>query len=496
MQLPAFERDAERLLSGLARAWYLHLSGLEAELPLREVYGRFTEEPWHEVYGQLHDLPLDPRQLNPLLDLAVSFHVEGWTARATARFFEAEAATTVTWRDERIPLRMIPLRLAHEPDRERRHEIEEAAREEREKLQPLRLDQLLGRRAAFEELHAGDELSVRAALRGLDLDALSELARYILDATAELYADALRDQLVHQQLDGADAWEGDLLWILRGAEYDRAYASQRLMPALLRTLGQFGIRLDDQSAIRLDRDARPLKTPEAFCAPLALPDEVIAVTTPFGGRLDFADLFEQVAIAERHAHADRTQPLALRRLGDPAVIRAYGLLFRRLTGDPAWLATRLEADATRDEMRIGAFEHLYALRRAAVEWLHARELPIAEATDDEPEAFAEQHADQYSERMSEALGLRVFPVGYLDTVCDPLRGPDFLRAALFAHQFRTFLAAEYDETWFESERAGRFLVDRWREGQRYTAEEMAQYLGFAGLDPRPLVDDLKGALVG
>ena len=98
--------------------------------------------------------------------------------------------------------------------------------------------------------------------------------------------------------------------------------------------------------------------------------------------------------------------------------------------------------------------------------------------------------------MSEALGLRTFPVGYLDWVGDPLRGPDFLRAALFAHQLRTFLAAEYDETWFESERAGRFVVDRWREGQRYTAEEMARFLGFAGLDPRPLVEDLKAALVG
>lgn len=492
MQLPAFERDAERLLSGLARAWYLHLSGLEAALPLLEIYGRYTEEPWHELYGQLHDLPLDPRQLNPLLDLAVTFHIESWTARATTRLSETEAASTVAWRDELIPLRMVPLRLAHEPDRERRHEIEELAREEQAALEPLRLDLLRGRRAGFEELHAGDELSVRATGRGLDLDALSELARYLLDATAELYADALRDQLVHHRLDGADAWEGDLLWILRGAEYDRAYPAHRLMPALLRTLGQFGIRLDDQAAIRLDRDARPLKSAEAFTAPLALPDEVIVVTSPIGGRLDFADLFEQAAIAERHAHTDRTQPLALRRLGDPAVLRAYGLLFRRLTGDPAWLATRLEAEATRDEARIAAFEHLHALRRAAAEWLLTRELLTTDAAREEPETFAESYAD----RMSAALGLRVFPTGFLDRAADPLRGPDFLRAALFGHHLRTFLAAEYDETWFESERAGRFLVDRWREGQRYTAEEMAQFLGFAGLDPRPLVADLKATLVG
>ncbi|MDP8922842.1 MAG: hypothetical protein M3O34_08200 [Chloroflexota bacterium] len=488
MQLPTFERDAERLLSGLARAWYLHLSGLDAGLPLGEVFERYAEEPWPEVYGQLHDLPLDAKQLNPLLDLAVSFHVESRTARATTRLYEAEAASTVTWRDEVIPLRAVPLRLAHEPDRERRHEIEELAREERARLDRLQLDRVLGRRAAFDELQAGDELSVRASLRGLDLDALAELSRYLLEATAELYGDALRDQLVHHRLDGADAWEADLLWILRGAEYDHAYPGPRLMPALLRTLGQFGIRLDDQAAIRLDRDARPLKAAEAFCAPIAVPDEVIVVTSPFGGRLDYADLFEQAGVAERHAHVDRTQPLALRRLGDPAVIRAYGLLFRRLTGDPAWLATRLEAEATRDEARLAAFAHLHALRRAAAEWLYTRELLATE----EPDALAERHADL----MSDALGLRSFPVGFLDPAGDPLCGPTFIRAALFAHQLATFLAAEYDETWFASERAGRFLVDRWREGQRYTAEEMARFLGFAGLDPRALVDDLTSALVG
>ena len=492
MQLHAFERDAERLLSGLARAWYDHLSGLDAALPLGEVFGRYEEEPWPEVYGQLHDLPLDPKALNPLLDLAVTLHVESWTARATTRLFESEAAATITWRDEVIPLRAVQLRLAREPDRDRRHEIETLAREVRGSLEPIQYDRLLGRHAAFEELHAGDELSVRATLRGLDLDALSELARYVLDATAELYADALRDQLVHHRLDGADAWEGDLHWVLRGAEYDPAYPAQRLMPALVRTLGQFGIRLDDQAAIRLDRAARPVKRAEPFCAPIAVPDEVVVVTTPFGGRLEYADLFEQVAVAERHAHADRTQPLALRRLGDSAVMRAYGLLLRRLTGDPAWLETRLEAETTRDEARLAAFEHLYHLRRAAAEWLHVRELLGSAAAREEPDTFAEPYAD----RMSEALGPRVFPVGFLDATPDPLRGPDFLRAALFAQHLRTFLAAEYDETWFESERAGRFLVDRWREGQRYTAEEMARFLGFAGLDPRPLIEDLKAALVG
>jgi len=491
VQLASFERDAERLLGILSRVWYLHLSGQDASLPLPEVFGRFTTERWREVFGQLHDLSLDPRQLNPLLDLAATLHIDEWTARATSRLYEAEAASSVVWRDEIIPLRAAPLRIALEFDRGRRHEIEELAREQHADLEPLSMDVLDGRRAGFAELQAGDELTVRASTRAFDVDALSTLARSILDRTAELYADALRDQLVHHRLDGADVWESDLAWILRGSEYDRTYPSHRLMPGLLRTLGQFGIRLDDQSAIRLDRAARPLKVGHAFCAPLSISDEIVAVMTPAGGRLDYADLFEQVGIAERYGHADRTQPLATRRLGDPSVIRAYGLVFRRLTGDPTWLLARLEAEATRDESRVAAFEVLAGLRRDAAEWLYVRELASADLANE-----AEDWSQRYADELSVALGVRVFATGYLDAIRDPLRGLDSIRAALLAKQLTLFLAGEYDETWFESERAGRFIVDRWREGQRYSAEEMARFLGFDGLDAQPLLDELTASLVG
>ena len=67
-------------------------------------------------------------------------------------------------------------------------------------------------------------------------------------------------------------------------------------------------------------------------------------------------------------------------------------------------------------------------------------------------------------------------------------------AALFGAQLGQFLEQEIDEEWYRSARAGRFLIDRWREGQRYTAEELVRFLGFQGLDPSILVADLRAGL--
>jgi len=127
------------------------------------------------------------------------------------------------------------------------------------------------------------------------------------------------------------------------------------------------------------------------------------------------------------------------------------------------------------------------LRRAAVSLLYEAELRAAE----EPDALEERFVDLYGD----ALGIRHFASRFLDGLEQPYEGALWLRTELFAGQLESFLAREYDEDWFRSARAGRFLVDRWREGQRYTAEELARFLGFEGLDVAPLIERLRAAIV-
>jgi hypothetical protein len=159
----------------------------------------------------------------------------------------------------------------------------------------------------------------------------------------------------------------------------------------------------------------------------------------------------------------------------------------RLLERPEWLAMRLEAEATRDAIRLRAFERLYRLRRAAVSHLHE----VAVRSAEEPDALETEYVD----RLNEALMIRPFPEGFLDVTNEPFAGARHLRAALFASQLGQFLEQEFDEEWYRSGRAGRFLTDRWREGQRYTAEELSRFLGFQGLDPSLVVAEIRTGLL-
>jgi hypothetical protein len=53
--------------------------------------------------------------------------------------------------------------------------------------------------------------------------------------------------------------------------------------------------------------------------------------------------------------------------------------------------------------------------------------------------------------------------------------------------------AEYGTRWFASPKAGEFLTNLWSLGQTFNADEVAQRLGYRGLEVEPLVQDLLSA---
>ena len=61
----------------------------------------------------------------------------------------------------------------------------------------------------------------------------------------------------------------------------------RLVPALATRWPGMGIDLDAQTNVHLDTEARELKSPRAFCAPVRVPDEIYLVVLPKGGQDDY-----------------------------------------------------------------------------------------------------------------------------------------------------------------------------------------------------------------
>jgi hypothetical protein len=210
-----------------------------------------------------------------------------------------------------------------------------------------------------------------------------------------------------------------------------------------------------------------------------------------GGHLDYPRTLRGLGTAEAVVHTDRSLPVAERWLGDPTPRLGYGLLFEQLLHERVWLTDRLELTASDDLRVVQHIDWLRRLRGLSAQVQYERRLWAAEP--------GPSLAADYEESLTAATRVRHFPETYLLSVLGmpwtSHAAAVRLRAEVFAAQLRAFLRREFDEEWFRSPRAGRFLVQElWRPGQRHTAEELLGYMGYEAFDPAILWGEIAEVL--
>jgi hypothetical protein len=490
MLLSELERDGARLRSALNREYYLQRAGHKTELELDKVFDDFRHLCDPETFHRVRDLPLEEplgeKYRRFLLDFLASCGLQFTVRRYSAAIASAEASKSITWGERELSYRTVPLISAREPDLERRHELDERWRAAVEELNPLRAERHRAQLAQVADYELGDYVALWDTLRGLQLAALSTQMEALLKTTADLYRDTLRDALAEQRLTFETAWRVDLAHVLRGSDFDDDFPKEQLVPILISTLRGLGFELEDQPNIKLDLEPRPNKSPRAFCAALQIPDDVRLVLQPQGGHQDYATLLHEAGHAEHLGNVDRGLAFAYKWLGDSSVTEGYAFLLNYLVTDRLWLQRQLDFSRLESFRRFALFQKLMMLRRYAAKLLYEQELQRAE----EPAPLAER----YSDLLGHHVQVHYFPEEYLADVDDGFYSAQYLRAWIFEGQLRAYLRNEYDEEWFRAPRAGKFLRDLWREGQKYTADELVQFMGYSQLEPSLMLAEIREAL--
>ena len=237
--------------------------------------------------------------------------------------------------------------------------------------------------------------------------------------------------------------------------------------------------------MRLDVEARPQKSPRAFCAAIVIPGEVMLVINPHGGQDDYAALFHEAGHTEHFAHV---RPLAAVRRARPRRQLRHGGL--RLRHGAPHVRRRLAASSYLDWPDAGEFvafkrfHKLYIVRRYAAKLLYELELHRS----DNPRSKSKRYADL----LTTHLGVRYNPADYLFDVDDGFYCARYLRAWAFEAQLRRHLETDFGEQWFLSVEAGARLKRLWSMGQRRPVEELARETGLRGSGLRaPLFDELR-----
>jgi hypothetical protein len=488
--LDRYRSDAERFLEEIDREYYLHLAGHKPDLSIEPIYERHEDlfgRDAVERVGEARNAASgeDEMRLRYLHQFALDGHLGALTREIEARTADLEASLEIEVAGETIAYRMAPVVQANEPDADRRAEIETARTAVlAERLNPLHLEALESAHSACTDLGWPSYLDAYSDLRGLDLRALSDQLEGFVQATEAGYARTVDPEL--ERTVGAPLAElarSDLARFFRAAHLDGLFPSDRMVPALRRTLAGLGIDLDAQSNVTLDTEARPTKSSRAFCSTPRVPEEVYLVLPPIGGREDYAALFHEAGHAEHYGCTDAGLAFEFRHLGDNAVTESFAFLMEGLTASPEWLERILGVEGAE-----GAIEHARAARLMMLRRYSAKIAYEVELHG--PGVDLRAMPERYSALLGERIGVPWPQETWLSDVDPSFYVACYLRAWALEGDWRRELAGRFGDAWFESGEAGSRLRGLWAQGQRREAETLLAEATGGSLDFGRLASEL------
>lgn len=481
-----FTERAENFLTDLMREHYQVGAGLKETLELTPIYQRyadlFAEATVRErVATMQRDASKEARHL---ADFAASGFIDNAVKELSEAITNAELKATVEWDGQQIPYQNVRSVLVRESDYRRRHALFQCQLAVMVKQNPARVQRITAQHDLARGLGFASYRAMVERLREWDLPKLSKQLDPLLAETEDIFEDKLGVHLAAARVPRSEADTSDVVYILRAPEFDELFPASELVRVFKKTVAAMGLEIESTPGLQLDTEARPLKSPRAFCVPVRVPSEVYLVIKPIGGQDDYRALFHESGHAEHFSHIDANLPFPFRRLGDEAISETFAFLFEHLTQNPRWLVDLLRVPLREAEKyrRFALFNKLWLLRRYVAKLQY--ELLLHDQGPNGMETA-------YREILGDALHLPIPPERYLDDVDDAFYVAGYLRAWVFERQLQDFLLEHFGEGWYESRDAGGFLQSLWAIGLRDSVDELARTRIVAvGLDPKPLIEEL------
>lgn len=490
LDLNKIRLDVENLCSETSKEYYLNWAGLKDEMNISAIFEKyrhlFTKELIMELASKRKKSQgEEERRLRYLQGFLMGGYLDRVVSDFTDKSETMQAKETVKLDGEEIPFRLARVKLANEPNREKRAKLFEARNHVIDKLNTVLKERMQKLHVTAKELGYANYMALFEDVRGIDFKELERTMQNFLEQTSSLYV-KIMDRAMKERMGIRlmDAERHDLIYFMRAEEFDNHFRKEEAVNTLKHTLANMGIYLEKQKNIYIDAEERPKKSPRAFCAPIRIPEDVKLVIMPEGGHNDYAALFHEAGHAEHFACVNPSLAIEYKWLGDNSVTESFASLLEYLMMDENWLMqyTKMGENEAKEYLSFLGLITLYALRRYGAKLsyeirLHSEGLEGAD--------------DFYKQVMEKHLGYRESKNHYLIDVDDGFYCTQYIQAWIFEAQLRTWLKKEYGEEWFNNPKAGEFLTSLWSQGQKYNVTELAQQLGYKGLDIQPLTAILR-----
>ena len=483
MNIEQYRTDAENFLGELDKEYYLHFSGKKPELNLDDIYSKYESLFSFENSEFFKNLIENSKGDNKkkaefLFQFATDTYLGKKYQKISDKIANDEAMAKINIDGRDYSFRYSDIMLSNEPDKDKRELIDS----KRRKLTSDVFNEDL--KIYWESLHKeakglGFEsyASLFIKLKGYDFFALDAgMDRLILE-TNELYEEHM-DRLFKNKLGISihGSKSCDFAYLKRAKEFDVFFKKENLVPIFKETMSGLGINMEKQKNVIMDVEERENKSPRAFCCPVKVPSEIYLVVMPSGGQDDYGAMFHEGGHAEHFANAGRSLDFEYRYLGDNSVTEGFAFCLENLIFEKEWLSSIIGMDesAAAEFMYFSGLVNLFFLRRYAGKLKY--ELRLHDGT-----GFGEKDL-LYSEILTKNLIMNYCPENYLKDVDEGFYCTSYIRAWIFEAQLKDYILTKFGSSWFKSKKAGDLLKELWSYGQKYSPEEILDFLGYKNMD--------------
>lgn len=484
MNLNSYEKGFERFNEELDRELYLFFSGQKEELEVSPVYQRhadlFSERAVENLLGAWNRTGGQRERL--LACGATCGHLEDLTKGLDEEYLNRLNKLTVSWDDQDLPFQEAAAQIVKESDWQRRHQLADLVVQTRFSLNHLKVESLEILLEAADRLGFRDVVMMVDGLKALNLSKFSPLMKETARVLRPRYLELLEHYLGELGEPFEERDQVDLGFLRKAPQFDRFFPKKEMISIFGRTLLGMGIDHTAIPGFTIDIEERPNKRPRAFMVSPRIPDEAILCLKPTGGRDDYEALFHEGGHGLGFVHTASSLPFSFRGLGDVAITEAHAFWLGGLVDNPLWAREFLwmNKSEAREYIRVCQLIVLGFVARYTAKLLYEQELYV------NPEDA--QH--RYKEILEEVTSLKYRSTNYLHDVDPFFYVVGYLKAWVLQYQFYRVLEDRFGSRWFTDPRAGAFMRGIWVLGMKLTPEELAEYLGFEGLDTEPMISYL------
>jgi len=450
-----------------------------------DLFSRDQLDSLHEAEQAAHD-PDEQERIYRLRKTCEEGLISAQLVEKEDALENAELSATVVFRGETMPLRAAQAKVAVLAGYADREELGALAVKSSATLNDDRRNLL----QAIESLSADLSGEPDPVSRSEDEKRISlrQLADVLADASAlihEFYA--TQRERWFERLLGPERTplptSAHAAYMRRLSPLEHVYTKERATDICLDTLKALGFDLAADPNIRPDLEDRPQKNPRACVIASDPPKIVHLITRAQGGLMDYQAFLHEAGHALHYAGCDENLPYTFRRISrDHALTEIYSYIVEEISYEPGWHALHfgLSDEEAHENAQGTMFMNALLFRRYTAKLHYEIDFWSRFASDGGT-------SEGYSERLTDATGLRYPTANYLADMDSGFYSADYLRAWIRNAQLREHLVKTIGEDWWRSPETGSLLRDLFREGAKPTSEEVAERLGYNPLDVRPLV---------